>query len=44
MRFSRTDMVIPSGVCVQRMERQVERPTHTDFHPPLKPSWQPALT
>ncbi len=43
MRLPRTDIDMPSGVCVQRMERQVERPTQTDFQPPLKPSMTPAL-
>ena len=37
MRLPRTDIVMPSGVCVQRMERQVDSPTQTDFQPPLKP-------
>src|SRR3972149_4804663 len=39
IRFSRTDIDIPSGVWVQRIERQVESPTQTDFQPPLKPRW-----
>ena len=44
MRLSRTDIDMPSGVWVRRMERQVDRPTQTDFQPPLKPRMQAAFT
>ncbi|HBH00628.1 MAG TPA: hypothetical protein DDZ42_01725 [Candidatus Rokubacteria bacterium] len=37
MRLSRTDMDMPSGVWVTRIDSQVESPTQTDFQPPLKP-------
>jgi len=37
MRLRWSDIDMPSGSCVTRIERQVESPMHTDFHPPVKP-------
>ena len=37
MRLRSSDIDIPSGVCVTRIDFHVESPTHTDFQPPVKP-------
>ena len=37
IRFRFTDIDMPSGVWVTRIVRHVERPTQTDFQPPVNP-------
>jgi len=44
MRLPRTDIDMPSGVWVAAIERHVDKPTATDFQPPLNPRWLAALT
>ena len=37
MRLRSSDIDMPSGSWVTRMDFHVDSPMHTDFHPPVKP-------
>ena len=37
MRLRLSDIDMPSGSCVTRIDRHVESPMQTDFQPPVKP-------
>ena len=37
MRLRLSDIDMPSGSCVTRIDVHVDSPTHTDFQPPVKP-------